>query len=1104
MNIKTILKKTLPIAIAILVIILIGVLILALSKEKENPSISKNLANEVYLNYNDGTITVSNGEVYEKLKKNYGLSALVDLIDTDILADYIAAADANDVKQRIEKSMFSATINEYIENNKLEDLYNEDNDGYATLNEFVQAKFDELKESFIRKMLASYGVNVAADDVSYEYSTADTEWKFAAKEGTALYNYYKLVVARFNYSRELVEEQYKEEKTAYDKWVADGKNGTAPTLTVSESTFEDDYNAENVDGYWAIVIPYSTQAEAEMALLQQGIIIKSITPAATGTAKYLWFNVGVDNKSGSVSDEYSTYSKDGHIITDSAYYKTLVDGEASEDAATGAKLLGEEDIKAAIINLYNSYYGKVKLSAIPTGDALTDKESDLYYTESELTTMGLFSTTTSNKFNNFTTYEEMVASDKGFAAVYSENITSSNTKIYLILAKENVKQWADLTDTEKAAYMTEEKISEELDDATTNTVINTKLAALRLEKGLIIYDKDVEADYIDSFTSDYKKTKKSSKDVVAKCNGKEYKADDLFNDLEGKYGAAVGIEEYQYAWMFLECKNPDTDALFNKYVDYKAYMNGEELEKCVYTKDKEVKEIWENIVGKNGTINNIKTAFASGSYASYGFDASYGWKNFLRDFFGTYYGIVVNGTDDLALYLLYEEVVGDFCEYIATATDESWKGVYEANYVTTLNEYINATGYHLLFQVNGEDGKYLDPADWSETETAKVDEFYGKVLAILKTISNDDNKKAFLTELTSAYASCAKPVVNLDGSLSYPQYYYDATEEGAEQKGKFDYDYEYIVDSKSFGKLEHISEYKAMNIALVNEDLTTNPGEMVASFEEGVRSIWNANLDELLISEDGSLKKVEIHDEAISTEYGKHLYVNTELSLATYFAADGDATKLITMPSMIHALMYQYEQNKSSETGYKSFATLYANYLEDGKTDAIYAVKAKMGLDCTDAEFLEAVTKYCSGTEASKVTNNAYVQSQITTWYTTVYSEFAGSYYYQLQVLNYAIENAKAGKFGSEQSAKLLELLEYYRDSYYSYLAYNTNNEKQFDNLVKALKMNVQLAAKTGDNTQINDAYAYLEKLYNSLDAEVKTKKEADYTAANANKPAAN
>ena len=47
---------------------------------------------------------------------------------------------------------------------------------------------------------------------------------------------------------------------------------TAPTMTIADSKYSDLWNEDNVDGYWAIVIPYSSYSEAETALLQHGIL----------------------------------------------------------------------------------------------------------------------------------------------------------------------------------------------------------------------------------------------------------------------------------------------------------------------------------------------------------------------------------------------------------------------------------------------------------------------------------------------------------------------------------------------------------------------------------------------------------------------------------------------------------------------------------------------------------------------------------------------------------------------------------------------------------------------------------------------------------------
>ena len=139
--------------------------------------------------------------------------------------------------------------------------------------------------------------------------------------------------------------------------------------------------------------------------------------------------------------------------------------------------------------------------------------------------------------------------------------------------------------------------------------------------------------------------------------------------------------------------------------------------------------------------------------------------------------------------------------------------------------------------------------------------------------------------------------------------------------------------------------------------------------------------------------------------------------------------------------MYVYEANENAEEDYVSFADLLED-LEDAEDDKneekIASVKEEitnlfkeLGLEYEAFEQLREVLEAYAGKES------AYTKSQLNTWFATysasngsttfsnVYSDFTGSAYYQLKVLQ-AILAGKAG-FSTGDVAALEDYLTHYK-----------------------------------------------------------------------------
>lgn len=1116
MKSKDLVKKLLPICVALVLIALIAILITVLTKAKVNPTLSSGKGEQSYFVYNnDGKIIkYTNQEAYEKLKSEYGLTVVVNNIDKDLLADEIASLSTDQIKKEAIDTIFNTTIEKYIENNKFEDSEVED-------------KLNEGVEAFIKNAFSRYGIKVVADDVKIvkdgENYTVDV------KTGTDFYDYVALNAARFSYAykkltdkyeAELVEyKKYLEDKAAYEASEADDKVApTAPTMTISDSKYSDLWNEDNVDGYWAIVIPYSSYSEAETALLQHGIVVKSltVTQGEVESTKSIWLHYGKvteEQKADFESEDIDGYN----IITKNDYYKDLVneyykDNSKNTSASPdqyGAYVLSDDEIKQAIVNLYNHYYGwRIKSMPVAADEVALGNESKFYYTAADLTKLSLLSSVTGNKFNEFK------ADETNFRKLYSEAVSSSSYKVFWILGKEDKTQWEDLKDSNAILEFMNAHKDDLVEAATTATVVNNTMDELRVEKGLKFYDSVLEDNYKTTYSSTaLKVNRKSSKNVVYVCNDKEVTVDALFDSISTKYSVAVALEQYQYAWMLLYATKAD-GTKFNKYFDYQAFLDGKKLSKCVYNTD-EAKKVWDGITGADGTITNIKNSFASGGYATYGFDASYGWKNFLRDFFSRYYGVQVKDNDDLAVYLIYQQIVNDYTKYVSDVSNLDW-AIFEADYISQLNSYINSIGFHFLICKKDADGKTIDPKEWTEEETLAAQELYAKVLDLAKVLEKDELDE-YLSGLNNAFTSTNKyPIKFEDGS-----YIKDNLLSSKNDK-KFKYTYVYSNNTTTYTDYEiDLAEYKTLGLQVTYEELTTTAGAMVKEFEAAVREMWNANINNMLESEKGLVEEIEIHEASIKTEFGYHLYVNTSHDLSAYL----NDKKVVGLPSRDNVALYQYEANHASDDDYVKVVDLVADYQEavqlgkdtsKAKAAVVKAMAKVAYFDVNDSNVEEFITNTLYGytnvnelieksTSSTKkidtddIVNNTSVQSQITSWVKTIYDECTGSYYYQLIVLQEAQKNASYISLeGKGDNSAINDLLNAYVESYYGYLTYNTTDKKLCEKLLGAFELTTQLG-DTLDKTT-NDAMKALAKdLFNALSAEDKAELQDAYDKAKLN-----
>ena len=200
----------------------------------------------------------------------------------------------------------------------------------------------------------------------------------------------------------------------------------------------------------------------------------------------------------------------------------------------------------------------------------------------------------------------------------------------------------------------------------------------------------------------YEKTEEESKTVVAKVEGKEITAEELFNKMDRVSGITIALSELTYQ-RFLN--NTEINKFYN--VETKEWL------------DKDVKEDIED------QIATEKDNFKKGTYVEYGYDPK---EMSFDDFIDVVYS--AKSEEDLLLLFLYSTVVKDYTnslldvavkenkEYVESKV---WPLV-EGKMKESLSKYFNVKGVHLLVcayedtldYING--GQIVDPSKWSENQ----------------------------------------------------------------------------------------------------------------------------------------------------------------------------------------------------------------------------------------------------------------------------------------------------------------------------------------------------------------------------------------------------
>lgn len=327
------------------------------------------------------------------------------------------------------------------------------------------------------------------------------------------------------------------------------------------------------------------------------------------------------------------------------------------------KEMSQDEIEAAFKNMYELAYNK------KCEGATTYTYEDLCNFSSSSTKDSTIASRALKLAAGDYTHGPLLYGSRWFV-IYAKNVgteyinDADNTIKYAdteanILEKDANNTPTKLSDSLKQALYEDVLISSLVSDSKYyDNAINRVLYELRQDAGLEIFAENLEITYKTNYNTvfsslditDYdafKETSNTSSTLVAKWNGGELSVDQMFDALTSRYGALLSLLFVQQYSVLSSKHNTVVDYTTGKVKDQDKY-------------DDYVEE----------DITAYKESFEEGSFASYGYPASYGWENFLRDYIGlsSEAAIIVDFNSTL-----YNDVVALYTKALYTADVEDVK-----------------------------------------------------------------------------------------------------------------------------------------------------------------------------------------------------------------------------------------------------------------------------------------------------------------------------------------------------------------------------------------------------------------------------------------------
>lgn len=671
---------------------------------------------------------------------------------------------------------------------------------------------EEIAEALEKAMFPEGKDNLTAEEIEKietEYYE-DMYTGYGLKTAAEVNDYHRLILAKKLYAEDRLKDIIRMDDEAA---AADPKKDPFFSNDDIETYFKANY--ESNFGFWTIIVPFNTKDEGTNALKQLG---------------------------------YDIHTKDPDNADDFDRWVKTVDGE--EVALTPIEVI------IAFIDMYNTVYSH-RLSGYPTDTLSLTKNKQYAIVQKEGYEAVDFNVAISEEDEDlnalYFSYEAISGYQKEIQRYLSTTMKSYDTDIETVGNKPNwftvnLRSYNNntlycyiLKIAEEGAPVLEDvrdEIKEKLfEQEITDQFIAQEMFKLRKRRNLVIYDPEIEKSYIElgmSYDEIVDKTKGKSKTLVAQVGDVEYSAEQLFNLMDKKYGISIALSEI-YRLRLLN--NP----AFNKIFDY--YLADAKSSKRIIDPEK-----WKTL--KERAIRE-KQQFIAGAYAQYGYDAQYGWKNFIRDIYG------VNNDEELLYYFLYSQIVSDYAASLGDIADltvdsEEWQAI-ETQMQKQADDYFKVTGVHLLIKVEDKDGNPVNSDKWTDVQVEYAKELYRQIWNYYNNEVGTSQEK--FEAIANAFNESLRFVAKL------PQ-------NEAEQPRVDDAEY-------TFKDIE-VAKFKTAGLSVKYESLGefTN-GNMVKPFDDAVRSIWKANPSSDFHIPYGSTPDNEGEWNYLVTEFGYHAYVNT-------------------------------------------------------------------------------------------------------------------------------------------------------------------------------------------------------------------------------------
>ncbi len=670
-------KKLLPVVIGLSTIIVLAIILVIVSAtNSKTPKLSN--GDESYLQFSNLNVTKQN--LYDALKKDYGVVELTRLIDNYLYKDEVAKVKDEDLIPYIE-----------------DDIYGEDFKGDK------QKEWDDVIESLIIT-----GVIAKADaDENDAYNAYDS------KVWTKVKDYYRLQYAKEQWAKAEYLKRYEADRKA------EGKTGLFDDEDIEEY-FEDNFGKTSI----GLFIPFSSKAAADAMMKKYGINPDASKTSSTSNQLAGWVKSTFDptKKEYPTLHDYLTpdeviaafigmynevwaYTNNGDDIITSEYYTTSVSeaktlqlvkvaldelmkeqrnikGDLNlplEVVINGSDAnvtiewnkIDEENFKlnpetgALTVTRTTSNVSNKVNGTLTYGTTTLDVSYDITVTKTstddtekattidvEVEALDAVLDYTFSLTNDISTYSQFiweVTDDND----YAEYLTSNSTKLtYSDDAAEFYKSYSIKLNTVGDYYCLFIKLgegeeptlensrdeviaqmTEDLYKVGTNEKANLERMyyVRRQESGLKIYDKFIEAIYEYNYNTffgttldednfdEFKTTRKNKTKVVAVIDGLEITPDQLFAEMSTKYGATyikTFIDQYYII-------NSDFNDVYNPW---KNIMDEDYIKSLLKSDISSFKQ-------------NFELDYFTYEYLSYygyipNFPASYGWKDFIHDYFG--------------------------------------------------------------------------------------------------------------------------------------------------------------------------------------------------------------------------------------------------------------------------------------------------------------------------------------------------------------------------------------------------------------------------------------------------------------------------------------